>query len=482
MKLYEKLADEITEAVRRGVFAAGERIASVRQASQQHGVSIKTVLHAYALLESRGIVETRPQSGYFVRDAAAKALAVAPAASSTAARAGRKSAASAPVPATVDVSRLVLSTLRSIRAHDAVPFGSPYPDPSLFPWRRINQYANAIARRHASWNLIDDLPPGNPELIRQIARRYAENGLPVDPGEIVITLGATEAINLSLQAVAKPGDTVAVESPTYYAMLHAIERLGMRALEIATHPLDGIDLDALAKAIERQKIAACMVMPNFQNPLGFCMSDERKRQLVELLAAHEIPAIENDVYQELYFGDTRPSTLKTFDTKGLVLHCASFSKSLTASYRIGWALPGRYRAQVEKLKFLNTLTTPSVPQVAVADYLRHDGYDRHLRHVRKVYRQQARIMTALVLRFFPAGTRVSAPQGGYVLWVELPGWIDSMRLYQAALARGITVGPGMMFSTRNDFRHFIRLNYSYPWTAQAEAALKTLGELVAGMS
>jgi DNA-binding transcriptional MocR family regulator len=476
VKLYEKLADEITEAVRRGVFAAGERIASVRQASQQHGVSIKTVLHAYALLESRGIVETRPQSGYFVRDAAAKALAPA------ARRAARQSGPPPAVAATVDVSRLVLSTLRSIRAHDAVPFGSPYPDPSLFPWRRINQYANAIARRQASWNLIDDLPPGNPELIRQIARRYAENGLAVDPGEIVITLGATEAINLSLQAVAKPGDTVAVESPTYYAMLHAIERLGMRAIEVATHPVDGIDIGSLAKVIEQQKIAACMVMPNFQNPLGFRMSDERKRQLVELLAAHEIPAIENDVYQELYFGDTRPSTLKTFDTKGLVLHCASFSKSLSASYRIGWALPGRYRAQVEKLKFLNTLTTPSVPQVAVADYLRQDGYDRHLRHLRKVYRQQARIMTALVLRFFPVGTRVSTPQGGYVLWIELPARIDSMRLYQAALARGITIGPGTMFSARDAFRHFIRLNYSYPWTAQAEAALKTLGALVTEMA
>jgi DNA-binding transcriptional MocR family regulator len=470
VKLYEKLADEIEAAVQRGVFAAGERIPSVRKACQQHGVSIKTVLHAYALLESRGVVESRPQSGYFVRDPGP-------------ARAARSPACAPPAVASeVDVSRLVLSTLRSIRTNDAMPLGSPYPDPSLFPWRRINQYANAIARRHASWNLMDDLPPGNPELIRQIARRYAENGVPVDPGEIIITVGATEAINLSLQAVAKPGDTVAVESPTYYAMLHAIERLGMRAIEVPTHPADGIDLDALAQILARQKIAACMVMPNFQNPLGFQMPDERKKRLVELLGAQDIPVIENDVYQELYFGESRPSTLKNFDTKGLVLHCASFSKSLTASYRIGWAMPGRYRAQVEKLKFLNTLTTPSVPQVAVADYLRQDGYDRHLRHVRRMYRQQARIMTAMVQRFFPAGTRTSAPQGGYVLWVELPERVDSMRLYQAALARGITIGPGYMFSTRNVFRHFIRLNYSYPWTAQTEDALKTLGELVAHMA
>jgi DNA-binding transcriptional MocR family regulator len=265
-------------------------------------------------------------------------------------------------------------------------------------------------------------------------------------------------------------------------MLHAIERLGMRAIEVPTHPADGIDLDVLAQIVATQPIAACMVMPNFQNPLGFQMPDAKKRQLVALLGAHEIPVIENDVYHELYFGETRPSTLKNFDTKGLVLHCASFSKSLTASYRIGWAMPGRYRAQVEKLKFLNTLTTPSVPQVAVADYLRQDGYDRHLRQVRKAYRQQARIMSAMVQRFFPAGTRVSSPQGGYVLWVELPPRVDSMQLYQAALAHGITIGPGYMFSTKNDFRHFIRLNYSYPWTSQTEGALRTLGELAGKMT
>ncbi len=281
--------------------------------------------------------------------------------------------------------------------------------------------------------------------------------MPVDPEEIVITVGATEAINLRLQAVAKPGDTVAVESPTYYAMLHATERLGMRAIEVPTHPAEGIDVDALARIVARRKIAACMVMPNFQNPLGFQMP-ERKRALVDLLSAHEIPVIENDVYQELYYGDARPSPLKSFDTKGLVLHCASFSKSLSASYRIGWAMPGRFRAQVEKLKFLNTLTTPSVPQVAIADYLRQDGYDRHLRCVRRLYRQQARIMSAMVERFFPPGTRTSTPQGGYVLWVELPESVDSMKLYRAALEAGITVGSGYMFSTRHAFGHFIWLN------------------------
>ncbi|WP_377704546.1 PLP-dependent aminotransferase family protein [Pseudoduganella sp. UC29_71] len=472
MNLYETLAADIEGQVTRGVLLEGEKLPSVRQASQHRSLSISTVLRAYSLLESKGIIESRPQSGYFVR--ARQAGMLRPAAL----------AASQPLvlSSEVDVSRLVLSTLRTIRKEGAVPLGSPYPDPAPFPWPRINQYANAIARRAQHWSVMDDLPPGNPQLMRQIARRHLENGLAVDPSEIVVTVGATEAINLCLQAVARPGDTVAVESPTFYAMLHAIERMGMRALEIPTDPRQGISIEALRAALAQQRVAAVMVMPNFQNPLGFQMPDARKRELVELLAAHDIPAIENDVYNELYYGDSHPTALKSYDRKGLVLHCSSFSKSLTANYRIGWALPGRYTAQVEKLKFLNTLTTPTLPQMAIADYLQRDGYDRHLRKVRKGYEQRARMMAAAVLRFFPEGTRVSEPQGGYVLWVELSPAVDAMKLYALALERKITVGPGHMFSARGSYPNYIRLNYSYPWSKEIEDALRMLGKLVAQLA
>lgn len=466
MKLYETLANEIDSLIVCGVLREGEKIPSVRQTSRHHQISITTVLRAYALLESRGVIESRPQSGYVVRrrplQSAAPVHAPAPIVLSS----------------DVDVSRLVLKTLRSIQNDGAIPLGSPYADPAWFPYQRLSRYANAIARKHTQWGVMNDLPPGHPDLIRQIARRHLENGLVVDLGEIIVTAGATEAINLCLQAVARPGDTIAVESPTYYAMLHAIERMGMRAVEVPTSPDEGIDLLALAQIIEAQPVAACMVMPNFQNPLGFQMSDERKRRLVELLARHEIPVIENDVYNELYYSDAHPSSLKAFDNKGLVLYCASFSKSLTAAYRVGWALPGRYTAQVEKLKFLNTLATSSLPQMAIAEYLQNNRYDAHLRKMRKHLAQQARIMSTAVRRFFPIGTRISEPKGGYVLWVELPNGVDAMTLYARALEEGITIGPGNMFSARGSFNHFIRLNYSYPWTQRIEAAIKRLGLLI----
>ena len=467
MTLYEKLAADIEALVQQGVLLPGEKIPSVRQVAQHHRLSITTVVRAYLLLESRGILESRPQSGYFVRarpgEPPIDLLPTRPAAR----------------PSAVDVSALVLSTLRSIRVDDAVPLGSPYPDPRLYPWQRITQYANAIAKRYDTWSVLDDLPPGAPPLIRQITRRYLENGLAVDPNEVIVTIGATEAINLCLQAVAKPGDTIAVESPTYYAMLHAIERLGMRAVEVATDPVEGIDVQALAKLLDERPVAACMVMPNFQNPLGFQMPDERKQALVELLTARDIPVIENDVYGELFYGDVHPTSLKSYDRAGIVLHCSSFSKTLTNAYRIGWALPGRYRERVERLKFLNTLTTSTIPQLAIAEFLRKDGYDFHLRRVRKAYAQQANIMAAAVRRFFPPGTRVSRPAGGYVLWVELPEEVDAMALYHAALERRITVAPGHIFSPVPTYANCIRLNYSSAWTPDMEAAVVTLGKLVA---
>lgn len=469
MKLYEQLVTEVEGLVKRGVLLPGEKIPSVRQASKNHRVSITTVMRAYMLLESRGVIESRPQSGYYVRPQ--------PGVSPVALRPSRPHDR----PSHVDVSALVLSTLRSIRSEGAVALGSSYPDPVLFPWQRINQYCNNIARRYDLWNRLDDLPPGCPELVRQIARRYLDNGMVVDPNEVVVTIGATEAINLCLKAIAKPGDTIAVESPTYYGMLLAIERLGMRAVEVATDPVHGIDIAALASLIDGNQIAACMVMPNFQNPLGFQMPEQNKRQLVKMLTEKDIPVIENDVYGELHYGDFRPSTLKDYDTTGIVLHCSSFSKTLTNAFRVGWALPGRYREDVERLKFLDTLTTPALPQLAIAELLKNDSFDLHLRRTRKSYEQQAGIMAAAVRRFFPPGTRTSQPTGGYLLWVELPEGVDAMGLYNAALGCGITIAPGHIFSPEASFRHCVRLNYSAPWSPEVEAAVVTLGKLVASL-
>ena len=465
-KLYEKLVVEILRSIDDGVLKAGDRLPSIREAAGARHLSITTVKRAYQALESQGAVEGRPKAGYFVRathDTPQVPLV--------------RVSAPEPVSSVVDVGRFVLATLQRIHTHDALPLGAPYPDPTLFSWRRVYQRTNGVARRLSEWNVADDLPPGHPELIRQIARRHLRNGLDVDPAEIVVTAGATEAINLCLQAVARPGDTIAVESPTYYAMLQAIERMGMRAIEVPTDPQRGIDIEVLARLLERQRIDACLTMPNIQNPLGFVMPDDRKRALVDLATRHDMPLIEDAVYNELYYGAEPPTTLKAFDTKGIVLHCGSFSKSLSAGVRIGWALAGRFSEQVAQLKFINTHSTSALAQQGVAQFLAHDGWDHQLRGVRQTLEERGALMGAMVRRFFPEGTRMSQPRGGYLLWIELPGAADSLALYREALERGISIAPGRVFSNGELYRNFLRLNYSHAWTPQIEDAVKTLAQM-----
>jgi len=473
MKMYETLASELEEHVAAGILKAGDKVPSVRQLSQQRKISITTVLKAYSLLESRGIIESRPQSGYFVR----KVIRGRPAVHAIEPEAAKLKPA--PVASNVEISQLVLRTLKTISRYDAVPLGSPYPDTSPFPLVKLSHLANSLVKKSNDWGILNDLPPGNIHLIRQIAGRYFLNGLLVDPAEIIITVGATEALNLCLQAVARPGDTIAVESPTYYAILHAIERMGMRAIEIPTNSKTGMDVDYLASILISENIAACMVMPNFHNPLGIVMPEENKKKLVAMMTQAKKPIIESAVYNELYYADTPPSSLKKYDTEGYVLHCSSFSKTLSSAYRIGWAMPGRYRDKVENLKFVNTLSTSAIPQMAIAEYLTQGGYDQHLRKIRKAYQQQAKIISSMVKRFFPAETIISEPAGGYLLWVQLPEQIDAMRLYNDALERKITIGPGNIFSNTGNFNNCIRLNYSYPWSGEMEDAIITLGKIIA---
>ncbi|SFU81069.1 aminotransferase-like domain-containing protein [Pseudoduganella namucuonensis] len=466
--LYEELALEIEDMVARRVLLPGERLPSVRQQRARRGVSPSTVFQAYYLLEARGVIESRPRSGYYVALRAPSAAAAAP-----------EPEASRPdgAPTSVDVSGLVFDVLDAARSRAIVPFGSAFPSPLLFPLERLARGMASGMRRLDPWSTVADLSPGNAELRRQIALRYQLDGVQVAAEDIVITNGALEALNLCLQAVARPGDTVLVESPAFYAALQALERMELKAVEVATHPRDGVDLDALAAALERHRPKACWLMTSFQNPLGSLMPPEKKRSLVALLAAHGVPLIEDDVYGELYFGHRRPTLAKRYDGEGLVMHCSSFSKCLAPGYRVGWAAPGRHARAVERLKLTTSLAAAMPSQLALAEYLGQGGYDRHLRQLRAALAGQQERMLAALAAHFPAGTRVTRPEGGYFLWVELPDGVDALALHQAALREGIGIAPGPMFSAKRAFRNCIRLNYGHPWEDSHAAAIATLGGL-----
>jgi DNA-binding transcriptional MocR family regulator len=324
--------------------------------------------------------------------------------------------------------------------------------------------------------------PGSPALRAAIAMRSLQAGCAFSPDDLVLTLGCQEGLNLCLRAVCEPGDTVALESPTYYGALQAIEGLGLRALEVPTHPRDGIVLEALEDLLEREPIKACLLMPCFSNPLGSRMPDENKRRLVEMLRARAVPLIEDDIWADTSFDVPRPKAVKAFDSDGWVMLCSSFSKTLSPGYRIGWVAPGRWRKRVEYLKLVSSIANPTLPALALAEFLRRGGYDHHLRRARRFFAEGIECGLTAIARFFPEGTRMTQPRGGHMLWVELPPAVDALELFEAALRVGISIAPGQLFSSRlgcRKFAHFVRLNCAYHAPEIVEKALRELGHLVA---
>ncbi|TFH88759.1 PLP-dependent aminotransferase family protein [Billgrantia azerbaijanica] len=467
MKRYEQFADEIATLIREGVLAPGERIPSVRQASRHYGISPSTVFQAYYLLENQGLITARARSGYFVREHARRLMDEP-----------RISIQQAD-PAEVEVSELVFSVLDSLQDASTVPFGSAFPSPELFPLSRLASSMARGLRELAPGEVIADMTTGHPDLRRQIALRYMLGGIQLPMDELVITNGAMEALNLGLQCVTQPGDLVAIEAPAFYASLQVLERLELKAVEIPVHPREGIDLDILEERLAKLPIKACWFMSHLQNPLGTSLSEERKGALYTLLKRHRVPMLEDDAYAELYFGSQPPKPVKWFDDKGLVMHCGSFSKCLAPGYRVGWVAGGRYAPAISRLKLMTTIS-PSIPaQAAIADYLQHGGYDRHLRKLRHALEAQQAAMLASADRHFPAGTRLTRPGGGYFLWAEFPERVDSLRLFRMALDQGVSLAPGPIFSATQGFRHCVRLSYGHPWTARSERAMETLGQLLA---
>lgn len=462
---YQELADRMAELIRKGTYPPDKRIPSIRQMSQQQGVSISTVLQAYYLLEDQGLIEARPQSGYYVRAQAAERLPE-PEMSSP----GRD-------PSQVSLHELVMMLMRDSLNPNLVQLGAALPNPEFLPIRKINRIIANLSRQGNADTHRYQLPPGLDSLRSQIARRAVSSGCSLSPGDILITSGGIEAIDLCLHAVCKPGDIVAIESPMYFGTLQALEVHGLRALEIPTHPREGISLEALEFAIDHNPIRAVLVISNFNNPLGSQIPDEKKKELVTLLAHHDIPLIENDVSGEIYFDEKRPLVCKAFDKKGLVMLVSSFSKDISPGLRVGWVAPGRFRAELEWLKFTVSAASPTLPQMAVSEFLASGGYEHHLRSMRREYARNVDLLSSAVMRYFPAETRVTRPTGGFVLWAQLPENVDSLELYKLSLQGGITLAPGYVFSPTQQFPNFIRLNAA-EFNYSTERAVEQLGGMI----
>lgn len=471
--LYHRVAGELERAIAGGSLRTGDRLPSVRQLCLKHSVSASTVTQAYRWLENRALVEARPKSGYFV--ARQRPPLPEPEIDT------RMSCASFVTNDDITREFLLGSDDRS-----AMPSFCTMPGAALLPEARLRQLTASVNRQRPEYATNYHLS-GSLALRQEIARRSVPAGVHLRPEEIIITNGGTEALSLALRSVAKSGDTIALESPTYFGLLELIKSAGMRSLEIPTHPREGMSIEALDFATRAQTpnsasadaVRACMVIPNFQNPLGSLMPEANKRRLVALAAERGFTLIESDVYGETHFGDDRPPVLQAFDRSGDVILCSSFSKTVAPGLRVGWLAAGRHFKTAQSMKFSTSLASARLPQEVLAQFIQNGGYDHHMRRLRASLKLQSQQMVDAVTRHFPPGCRLSQPQGGLILWIELPPQVDSRRVFERALKDHIGLAPGATFSCSQRFNHFIRIHYGAPWSAKLDANIRRLGQIVA---
>ncbi|WP_322091826.1 aminotransferase-like domain-containing protein [Paraburkholderia bannensis] len=469
--LYRQLAGQYRRSIEAGVLRAGDRMPSMRAFMRQHEVSLATATESYRVLEREALIEARPREGYFVR-AIASTL---PAAREPEPDWQEARTEAQFVGIHANISALVA---RWQQVPDALNLGGVTAADALFPGEALQKIAVRTLRHRPDLLTSPGHERGDPRLRAVIARRALAAGFTVHPDEIVMTHGGTEAVNLALRAVTQPGDTVAVESPCFYGLLQVLESLGLRALEIPASPTTGLSVEALDFALrQHEDVKALVVVPHLQNPLGCVMPDAHKQRIVELCAQAGVAVIEDDPYRELVESDTPPRALKSWDTQGGVIHCTSFNKTLAPGMRVGWMAGGRWHSRIAMLKFAQSRLNEPLSQAVLAEFLQSQAHERHLRRLRERLALQRARMAQGISASFPAGTRFTPPAGGMAFWIELPPGVGSMAVFEAALAEGIRIMPGTVFSNSGRFERFIRVSCPGPDPQSADAALARIGAI-----
>jgi DNA-binding transcriptional MocR family regulator len=461
--LYLQIANHIEHQVKTDILKIGDRLPSLRTISMEKGVSLNTAQQSYYELESRGLIESRPQSGYYVSYAHRHFRNVPSTSQPILAHAEE------------DAADIIAAVTQNSGKAD-IPFSSGVISTRLLPVAKLNK-AIVNATRDLANSGIDYERFGNAKLKKQIALRSLLWGGKLSEDDIIQTSGCMEALSFCLLSLAQRGDTIAVESPVYFGLLQLARNLGLKVIELPTNPVTGVEVEALKKTIERKKISLCLLVSNFSNPLGSLMPDENKKAVVELMEKHNVPLIEDDLFGDLYFGDHRPTTCKAFDKSGIVLYCGSFSKTLAPGYRVGWVAPGRFKEKVERTKHYHSLYCTSLTHEAIGSFLENGRYENHLRKLRQALHRNSLQFLRGISEHFPEDTRVSRPAGGMQLWVELNKKVNTVDLYNTAMRSRISIAPGRMYTLQNQYNNCFKLNYGMIWDEKIGEAIKLLGKL-----
>lgn len=454
--LYLQIALRVAQMVMSGALNAGQRLPSVRDSAAQNNVSVATVVQAFRYLEEHGVLQPRPKSGYFV----------APNSKAKAATVLRKLEPEKNTPF-ADTSS----------GRPAVSFAGYSPkDKDFFDTDRIRVALSRATRLKRDTLTEYTTSVGTLALRNAVALRALHLGCALKADDIVITTSCINAVAMCLQAVTRPGDMVAIESPTFFGFLDLLESLSLKALALPTDARTGISLPALQLALDTQPIKAVLLVPTLSNPLASVMPLTQKRALAKLVAQYKVPLIEDVVFNDLLATDARRRAVKAYDTEGWVMTCGSFAKTVSPGIRLGWVDAGRWNKELATLKRVQGTSTNAVLEYALADLLTQGSYEAHLRRLCTLMKQRLGQARKLIQAHFPVGTKVNDPPAGYTLWVEMPVVVDSMALFEVCKALGITIGPGRLFCASQRYQHYLRLSFAGAWGTKEQAALAEVGK------
>ena len=458
---YRQIAEQIKRAIDAGTLPPESRLPSVRTLATQYHVSLTTALKTLRTLEDERYAVARPKSGFFV----------AP-----------RQPGKTGTPALIAQARAVAPLDEQTELHLAmvgsdcrVRLDLANGDSSLYPVRKIGLLMRQMG--YSKPALLGNTVKGTgyAPLKAEIARRAVDYGCTINPDDILITNGCIEAISLSLRATLNPGDIVAVESPCYFVLLQMLRNLNLRVIEVESGPEGYVNVEKLTSLFRHKAVQAFLTICNINNPLGKSIPNEQKAYIARQADENDVVIVEDDIFGDTAFGERRPFPMRAFSPNAIL--CSGFSKTVAPGIRIGWVHSVNYMRKIASLKYTSTMGTSVLSQAAVAELLRNGGYDAHLRKLRRELARQIHQMRQAVLRYFPAGTRVTDPEGGYVLWVEMPrGALNVRALFLKARNAGIGIAPGHIFATDELYDHCFRLNAGFGWNDEVEQAIRQLAQ------
>jgi DNA-binding transcriptional MocR family regulator len=459
--LYEDIYLQIKTHIQHGNYRPGDKLKSVRVFSQELGVSPTTIFNAYYKLEAEGLIVARPKQGYFVQEQLPKA-----------------SPQPAGVGRAVSKKTLIQEVVEASRQPGLIDFSTGVPGPDLLPGDRIHKSIRKACQTHPEVCTCYPDSGGLPELRRNICKLALSWGRAFHESEILITAGCMEAMALSLRALTRPGDTVAISDPAYFGTLRLMEVLGLKVLPLPSNGPARTTTHALREAMASGRIKAVVLIPNFNNPNGALLAKAEKEAIAGMAAAFEVPVIEDDIYGELFYEGNRPVNIKTFDKEGWVIYCNSLSKTLTPGLRIGWVIPGRFYEAVYEQKMVHNLSTSGLSQAALSHFLEKGRYDSHMRRLRRAMRARTAQHFKLFEQYMGDAVTTQLPPGGLVGWLSLRNGRDGMEIYRQARSAGIGIVPGTVFSPGDRYNAFLRISLGLPLTDKRVAALAKLGKLI----